>query len=121
MARTAQGGEVTAQRQASAVVLPTGAALAEYDGFCLDLVDELLHTHPQGMILYVECAHSEAGRRRGWRYHAAMVLDGLVYDAWYPSVRRSPADYVKHVFGDWAWWQLFKNSDSNDDLYQDLP
>lgn len=33
----------------------------------------------------------------------ALVLDGLVYDAWHPDVRLPPAEYVAEVFGDVEW------------------
>lgn len=98
---------------APTVLLPAGAALAEYDGFCLELVNDLLSDHPAGSILYVECASSEAGRRLGWRYHAALVLDGLVFDAWHPHVRLSPSKYVARVFGNGVEWEIF-GGDSED-------
>jgi len=83
------------------VVLPTGEALEEYDGQCLELVNELLHEHPEGAILYVE----PLGRRAfdvgygGWKYHAALLLDGIVHDAWFPEARLPPEEYIAHVFG----------------------
>ena len=82
----------------SAVALPTD--LEPWDGFCLELVNDLLHKHPTGQVLYVE---PEFGP---WRYHAAMLLDGIVYDAWHPEVRLPPAEYVRSVFGDSATWEV---------------
>lgn len=78
----------------------TGYDLDDYDGMCLELVDDLLHAHPSGSILYVEPAGGP------WRYHAALVLDGLVYDAWHPDVRVAPAEYVRKVFGDGTPWEV---------------
>lgn len=82
------------------VDLPTD--LARWDGWCLELVNELLGRHPTGKVLYVELP------RGPWRYHAALVLDGIVYDAWHPDVQKAPADYVAHVFGDMdPEWEVF--------------
>ncbi len=81
------------------VVMPTD--LAEWDGNCLELVDGLLHKHPDGHILYVEPVNHPK-----WGYHAALVLDGLVYDAWYPTVRLPPAEYVAAVFGPGTPWEI---------------
>lgn len=79
------------------VDLPSGSALNEWDGWCLELVDHLLHQHPSGQILYVDNLTGH------WKYHAALVLDGLVYDAWHPEARLPPAEYVAAVFGDVEW------------------
>lgn len=73
----------------SNVDLPTD--LAPWDGWCLELVDSLLHQHPTGDILYVEPRPGSRMWRR-WKYHAALVLDGIVYDAWHPEVRLPPAE-----------------------------
>ena len=79
--------------------------LAEWDGACLDLVDDLLHKHEDGGILYVENITGI------WSYHAALVLDGLVYDPWFPTVRKSPAEYVNEVFGPDATWEINPGAD----------
>lgn len=84
--------------------------LDSYDGACLELVNDLLHVHPDGAILYVE----NLPHRHRWRYHAALVLDGLVYDAWHPDVRLPPAEYVARVFGPRATWEI--NPGSEDDV-----
>lgn len=90
----------------TAVDLPTGKDLAEYDGFCVELVDVLLKAHG-GDLLYVEPLDGVFDVGFGsWRYHAALVLDGLVYDAWHPDVRLPPAEYVAHVFGDDVTWEI---------------
>jgi hypothetical protein len=95
-----------------AVALPTGAALAEYDGMCLELANDLLSDHPRGSVLYVECDGSDTGARLGWRYHAAIVLDGIVYDAWHPHVRDTPKNYVEQVFGSGVEWEIFGDDES---------
>lgn len=90
----------------SAVVeLPTADVLAEWDGLCLELVNSLLHAHPTGEVLWVEPRHGSRMWRR-WKYHAALVLDGLVWDAWHPEVRLPPAEYVAAVFGAGTPWEM---------------
>lgn len=86
----------------TSVALPNGEELKQWDGQCLELVDSLLHKHPSGSVLYVELA----GRPGPWRWHAALVLDGLVHDAWHPAVRCAPAEYVERVFGRGVEWEV---------------
>ncbi len=45
----------------------------EWDGQCLDLVDELLHSHPDGHTLWINNPTPH------WTFHAALVLDGIVH------------------------------------------
>lgn len=80
-------------------------SLSEFDGWCLELVNDLLHKYPDGEILYLEFVSGP------WKYHAALVLDGIVHDAWNPTVRLPPADYVRTVFGDGATWEINPGSD----------
>jgi hypothetical protein len=94
----------------SIVNLPTGDALAHFDGYCLELVDHLLHEHPTGKIIYVTPRNgSRIGKR--WRYHCALLLDGIVHDAWHPDARLPPAEYVEHVFGKRTKWEINPGSD----------
>jgi hypothetical protein len=82
--------------------------LAKWDGWCLELVDDLLHSHPEGQILYVD----NLPFNHKWKYHAALVLDGVVYDAWNPDVRLPPEQYVDVVFDDaWVTWEIMKGED----------
>lgn len=74
--------------------------LAEWDGLCMELVDELLHSHPTGDILYVDL---EGDALHCWKYHEAIVVDGIVHDPWFPDVRLPPSEYVERVFGDVPW------------------
>jgi hypothetical protein len=83
--------------------------LREFDGQCLEMVNELTISHPAGDILYVENLPLD----HVWKYHAALVLDGVVYDAWNPSVRLPPAEYVRAVFGPDATFEI--NPGSEDD------
>lgn len=77
----------------ASVVLP--ADTTPWEGWCLELVNELLGKHPDGDILYVALRDTHPT----WRYHAAIVVDGIVHDAWHPTVRLPPAEYVERVFG----------------------
>ncbi len=86
------------------VDLPRGRALREYDGMCLELVDSLLHKHPTGQVLYV----GPLDDHPTWRRHAALVLDGVVYDAWFPKARLPPAEYVAEVFGSGVEWEVIE-------------
>ena len=83
------------------------ADLDEWDGLCLEWVNEQLHTHEDGAILYVDLEALD----HHWRYHAALVLDGLVYDAWNPDVRLAPSEYVAHVFGHAVPWEINPGSE----------
>lgn len=85
----------------AAVALPADEELQAYDGWCLELVNELLGEHHNGSVLYVEPQNHDR-----WRYHAALVLEGLVYDAWFPTVRLPPAEYVAAVFGPDTPWEI---------------
>lgn len=78
--------------------------LVEWEGYCLELVNDLLHSHPEGQILYVD----NLPKDHDWLYHAVLVLDGIVYDAWHPEVRLPPAEYVREVFGDGVRWEIMK-------------
>ncbi len=81
--------------------------LDQWDGICLELVNDLLNSHPTGSILYVDNLPDD----HHWRYHAALLLDGIVYDAWNPTLRLPLIEYVRHVFGSDAEWEVF--SDEN--------
>lgn len=85
--------------------------LLDWSGACLELVNELLWSHPEGQILYVENIPDDFG----WKYHAALVLDGLVYDAWHPSFRLPPAEYVRAVFGPGTTWEVMADDDESEE------
>lgn len=86
------------------------SVLEEWEGVCLELVDALLWNHPEGQLLYVE----NLPPYFGWRYHAAFVYEGVVYDAWHPDVRLPPAEYVRKVFGPKAKWEIVREGDEID-------
>jgi len=77
------------------------AELAKWDGWCMELVDELLTSHPNADVLWIDLPFHPT-----WTYHAVVVLDGIVYDAWHPSVCLPPAEYVREVFGVFATWEI---------------
>jgi len=79
-------------------VMSTGG-LEAWWGRCMEVVDDLLHLHPCDGILWVDCDQGPGG----WKYHAVAVLNGLVHDAWNPTVMLHPAEYVAQVFGDVPW------------------
>ena len=76
--------------------------LSHWDGACLELVDHILHRFPAGRTLWIDLInHPE------WRYHAVLVLDGIVHDAWHPDVMLPPDEYVRSVFGKHAAsWEI---------------
>ena len=76
-------------------------------GACLELVNDLLWSHPEGQVLYVEDLPEDSP----WRWHAALLLDGLVYDAWHPHVRLSPVEYVREVFGPGTKWEVITDEE----------
>jgi hypothetical protein len=99
---------IPSERSRPCVHFPSPKVLAtEWDGLCLELVNHLLNEHPEGDILYVENLPFD----HVWKYHAALVLDGLVYDAWHPDVRLPPTEYVAAVFGSGATWEINPGAD----------
>ena len=74
--------------------------LGHWEGLCLELVDHLLHIYPEGETLWVEPT------RGPWTYHAVLVLNGVVHDAWHPEIMLPPAEYVARVFGAGTPWEM---------------
>ena len=92
-----------AERSLSVADFPLSSReLRKWDGWCLELVNELLKSHPEGAILYIDGLPFY----HRWKYHAALLLDGVVYDAWHPDVRLPPDEYVRVVFDDLATWEI---------------
>lgn len=73
-------------------------------------------------MLYVEPTIGllPSGKEEGWWYHAALVLEGVVYDAWHPDVRLPPEEFVRAVFGENATWEIFGPDPSQDCLVSRL-
>lgn len=88
--------------------------LCEWEGWCLELVNELLGSHPTGHILYVENIPDDFG----WKYHAALVLDGVVRDAWFPAACLPPAEYVRSVFGPGATWEVMADNNELEESHR---
>lgn len=88
-----------------AAALVAETSLAEWDGYCLELVNALLRIYPYGDILWVEPMDGQ------WTYHAVLVLDGIVHDAWHPGAMLPPEEYVATVFGDNAFWEMNPGKD----------
>lgn len=91
------------------------AQLREWNGACLDLVNDLMHSHPTGDTLWIDNPTPH------WRFHAALVLDGAVYDAWHPHVRLPPAAYVAAVFGEDVSWEINPGQAEFGDPFDDVP
>ncbi len=101
--------ENTSERLSVASFPLASEVLDEWWGACLELVNELLWSHPTGQILYVEDLPEDSD----WRYHAALVLDGVVYDAWHPHVQLAPAEYVREVFGPGTTWEIIGDDEED--------
>lgn len=84
--------------------------LIEWDGWCFELVNELLFSHPKGKILYIEPDgfNDLICNGKHWKYHAVLLLKGKTYDAWNPTINTTPKKYVKIVFGS-AKWEIIDN------------
>ena len=73
-------------------------SLDDYEGICGDLVDGMMRWIGEDRIriLYIkgdlECQGLE------WSYHMVAVIDGLVHDAWFPSLPLPPEEYIKSAF-----------------------
>ena len=76
------------------------STLEDWEGLCGELVDELLHAHPEGDILWVD------NPIFGWRYHMALILDGRVHDPWYVDLVLPPDQYVEAAFGPNITWEI---------------
>lgn len=76
----------------------------------MEWVDAQLGEHPDGDILWIDF---EPHQHPHWRYHAALVLDGIVYDAWFPNLGLSPKEHVRQVFGSDVLWEI--NPGQNED------
>ena len=79
---------------------------SEYDGLCIDAADEILGMFERGdgHVLYVEDVSGESFTPLFcgtvvWRYHAAAVIDGLVFDPWCPGEPLTVGEYLAAGFG----------------------
>lgn len=95
---------------AALAVADENGGLDAYEGWCLELVDDVLHRHPEADVLWVDLAGHER-----WKYHAVPVLDGIVHDAWHPMLLLPPDQYVERAFGARARsWELNPGADKEE-------
>lgn len=75
----------------------TNQTIDDYDGLCGELVNDLQKTgNGDDHIIYVE-------GDIGWRYHMALLRDGLVHDAWCDAGALPPREWLIEMFGERAW------------------
>src|SRR5215831_16352938 len=65
--------------------------VADWEGCCGELANQLLG--PDDHMLYVECDTAP------WRYHMAMLRDGLVHDAWCKGPALTIHAWLVKMFG----------------------
>jgi len=80
-----------------------GEPIAQYEGFCLELADEVLWfiNDDSAQIIYLDAPNGgvlfPTVSRSRWSYHAAVFLDGLVHDAWLEEAL-PVKDYLRKMF-----------------------
>jgi len=83
-----------------------GLELADFDGICGELADDLLHEHEAlpCALLWIDFP---SGSREGWSYHMVAIIDGRVHDAWRPGFEFEPERYVAEAFpGEELEWEI---------------
>lgn len=92
-------------------------SLDEYDGMCGELADNILQWLDLGdrvCILYIEPHYplddiDNGIDRWGWRFHMVVLVDGLVHDAWFPTLVLPPDEYIEAAFPDQELrWEVTK-------------
>lgn len=64
---------------------------SEFDGACIDFAGELVDATPGARLAYFGNLDNKA-----WKYHAAMVLNGIVHDLWMAEPK--PLDlFMRHI------------------------
>lgn len=76
----------------------TGQTLEDFEYCCGELADEVLHRHPDAMILYLEPEDQLYPLADLWSYHMVPIVDGIVHDAWFPKLTLCPQEYVRKAF-----------------------
>jgi hypothetical protein len=71
----------------------------EFDGACIDFAGEFIDSIQRGRLAYFETPDNH-----NWKYHAAVVIDGIVHDLWeehpvpldffMPKIGASSVDYT---------------------------
>lgn len=77
-----------------------GETLEEYDGFCGELVDAIIHWmgEQRVRIMYLKGDCDGIGPDCCWSYHMVPVIDGRVHDAWFPALVVPPDEYLLAAF-----------------------
>lgn len=73
----------------------------EYEGHCMEYVNDAI-TAFGGDILWFEMPWHNVligPNNERWSYHAAPLINGLVYDPWYPKLMLEPVEFAKRAFG----------------------
>ena len=75
-------------------------SLKEYEGFCGELVDAIIHWmgEQRVRIMYLQDDGDGLGPGGCWSYHMVPVIDGHVHDAWFPDYVLPPKEYIRVAF-----------------------
>lgn len=77
-------------------------SICDYEGFCGELVDGIIHFLGEDRVDIMYLAEtSEAGIQgpaEPWKYHMVPVIDGEVHDAWFPEIVALPTEYLRLAF-----------------------
>ena len=71
-----------------------------FDGFCAELTDCIIHWMGSDIvsILYIKGPLDFEDECDYWRYHQVPLVNGLVHDAWHPTLILPPNEYVIAAF-----------------------
>lgn len=77
---------------ATAFLLSQNAQLEDYEGYCGELVNDILNS--LNGVSNVSILHLEGVNKENlqsitgyeWNYHMVLVIDGMIHDAWHPDV-----------------------------------
>lgn len=83
-----------------------GETLEDYDGVCGELAGAMMQ--PGDRLLYVE-------GDIGWRYHMALLRDGLVHDGWCEAGALTLRKWLVKMFGQHAYVEV--SIDGGDPIY----
>ncbi len=79
-------------------------SISDYDGFCGELVDGIIHWLGEDRVAIMYLAETSElgilGPAKVWRYHMVPVIDGEVHDAWFPEIIASPREYLSLAFAE---------------------
>lgn len=84
---------------ATAFLMARNESLDDWDGLCVDLAGEVAGY--SGRIVYVEPSKGTVSNQlllRGWKWHAAALIDGFIHDAWSSGPAVPLIDWVRSMF-----------------------